>query len=168
MYWILCLYIFLYFISKVNPATRPTCSPTEFSCENQRCILKGWLCDGQNDCGDNSDELNCTRPTCPSTEISCSNHKCIPKRFVCDGVNDCGDFSDELIDCDKLNKTTRRYPCGIHEFMCKYKLNRDYNCKDWFTCKYPRCISKRRVCDGWSIGWRGCGDGSDELNCGKT
>ena len=148
-------------MSKVNPTTRPTCSPTEFSCENQRCILKGWLCDGQNDCGDNSDELNCTRPTCPSTEFSCFNHKCIPKRFVCDGVNDCGDFSDEFINCNKFNKTTRLlYPCEIYEFMCKYKLS---NCKGWFTCKHPRCISKRRVCDGWSQ----CGDGSDEVNCGK-
>ena len=28
----------------------------EFSCKNNRCVLNKWKCDGQNDCGDNSDE----------------------------------------------------------------------------------------------------------------
>lgn len=33
------------------------CGPQEFLCKkNQRCITKDWLCDGDNDCGDHSDE----------------------------------------------------------------------------------------------------------------
>ena len=37
-------------------ATR-TCHPDrQFTCTNGRCIDKAWMCDVDNDCGDNSDE----------------------------------------------------------------------------------------------------------------
>jgi len=33
------------------------CDPgTEFACKNGRCIPKLWMCDFDNDCGDDSDE----------------------------------------------------------------------------------------------------------------
>jgi hypothetical protein len=32
------------------------CEQTEFQCRNEKCILKDWVCDQMNDCGDNSDE----------------------------------------------------------------------------------------------------------------
>lgn len=35
------------------------CEPNEFQCENKKCALKIWRCDGDNDCGDNSDEISC-------------------------------------------------------------------------------------------------------------
>lgn len=33
-----------------------TCRPDEFVCNNTLCKLRVCLCDGEDDCGDNSDE----------------------------------------------------------------------------------------------------------------
>ncbi|GBN83676.1 hypothetical protein AVEN_224604-1, partial [Araneus ventricosus] len=35
------------------------CAPSQFKCSNGRCISMGNLCDGNKDCGDNSDEEFC-------------------------------------------------------------------------------------------------------------
>ena len=51
------------------------------------CILPSWICDGQNDCWDNSDEVGCptkTVSTCASGGFSCDNNKCIPQTWICD------------------------------------------------------------------------------------
>ena len=38
------------------------CPVSEYTCDNLRCIAKDRVCNGVNDCGDNSDERpNCTR-----------------------------------------------------------------------------------------------------------
>lgn len=59
-----------------------------------------FKCDGDDDCGDRSDEslsdLHCDKRTCDPTEFRCENRaRCVPMSFVCDGENDCGDASDE-------------------------------------------------------------------------
>lgn len=38
---------------------RQVCSANSFHCANGKCINGAWKCDGHNDCGDDSDELDC-------------------------------------------------------------------------------------------------------------
>lgn len=69
-----------------------------------RCKPDRFKCDGEDDCGDNSDEdPEMCQHTCNSNaQFTCANKQCIPKGWACDGALDCADGSDER-SCKDVN-----------------------------------------------------------------
>lgn len=151
----------------------------DFTCNNQRCIPKSWLCDGDDDCLDNSDEeQNCTKPTCGTNEFQCKSGRCIPLNFRCDQENDCGDHSDEF-ECGNVTCASTQFSCANGRCIPNmWKCDSENDCGDGSdegdfcaekTCAYfqftcPRtghCIPQSWVCDGDDD----CFDKQDEKDC---
>ena len=79
------------------------CDPSMYSCDNGECIHKVYVCDGDKQCVDGSDETYCQ---CLADEFKCERSgECVNKRQFCNGVEDCKDGSDEERCCKFLIHT---------------------------------------------------------------
>lgn len=162
------------------------CDDSQHECDNgSKCVLSQWVCDGDYDCLDKSDEMECDQQ-CEDEEFTCASspQTCLPQDWLCDGEFDCDDKSDEA-QCSTIVCSSGRFSCGANvscipdSLLCDGHpdcpsgldesadtcLNRTACHADEFQCvSNKHCISKRWVCDSDYD----CLDHSDEANCPST
>ena len=162
-----------YQIGEISEATIIfDCIDTKFMCLNgEKCVENHRRCNGDKDCYDGSDELECDKSMCMGFWCP-TNKQCVRNSSRCDKKVDCLDGSDEVNCVEK---------CSDDEFKChngekcidsSWRCDGLKDCRDGsdeescdeckgFSCDNSQCVSCEVKCDGK----RDCSDGSDENGC---
>ncbi|CAE1155780.1 LRP2 [Acanthosepion pharaonis] len=175
-----------FFLSSDNRTCIANCSSSQFRCgiTDDRCIPLLWKCDGEKDCKDGLDELDC-RNSPDMTRHLVSSSLDMTRHLVSSSL----DMTRHLVSSslDMTHNTT----CKPSQFTCAngacisimWKCDYDQDCVDgsdespdlncanktcplnWFKCATNyKCVPRSYLCDGEDD----CRDNSDEAseNCG--
>ncbi|KAK5970554.1 Low-density lipoprotein receptor domain class A, partial [Trichostrongylus colubriformis] len=165
--------------SDENPTARSGpagCDPGMVMCADRTaCFPKHWICDGEPDCLDGSDESDCAMSVenflaetitelCHPGEHRCGGgSKCIPVNRTCDGTLDCPNGDDEGPLCNECE--VRRTPCehkcvntpSGSRCICPHGsvLNPDeYTCAQKDECSTPEGKQCQHYCEDRHASYR--------------
>ena len=90
-----------------------TCQHDHFICANDNCLSASLICDGKDDCGDDSDETTiCYNAICSSASFSWKNNNCTSNSKISNGQSSCRNTTDKGEKCTG-NQTGR----NRHNFL---------------------------------------------------
>ncbi|CAK8686061.1 unnamed protein product [Clavelina lepadiformis] len=174
---------------------RPRCQPSEFNCkceddargDSRECKPQSWVCDGQPDCSNGADEIDCR---CDPGEYQCYDgvgvrfYQCINDSRVCNEAWDCVNQRDEYEKCRGGFQCNNGVYKLVDIFCNQFADPNDYsfsyyeNNFAWIDgCQQRRCDCFKEGNDTCVDGIRcyrdwdkcnryaNCEDGSDEWNC---
>ncbi|XP_074677373.1 uncharacterized protein LOC141922138 [Strix aluco] len=154
------------------------CPRTHVLCrDGTECVAQEYMCDGEKDCADGSDEDGCAQLCDTPGAFHCvSGAMCVGAGELCDGVPQCPDASDEM-DCWsptqecalRCDTATRCIPeswlCDGHADCLDHTDEQGCAPKECgpaeFPCQSGQCVALALRCDGDHDCW----DGSDEEGC---
>ncbi len=135
------------------------CLPGKFKCMDHlsgsmKCIGEGQVCDGEKNCRDGVDELDCETYSCLNGFWKCpDNLTCIHEDSVCDNNPECPDNGDEM------QTLCEDWVCTGRMVKCRDEYNDPLCVANYEAYEYVFCE------EGGSGDYSGSGGGG--LTCGR-
>ncbi|XP_039277670.1 serine protease svh-1-like [Nilaparvata lugens] len=155
------------------------CKPDYFSCGSKECIPKKFVCDGQPDCKNGFDEMNCPgdlrsfkhypksrlvdsdrEKWLHTSDVNCAKQCLQAKSFICRSFSH--NAKDQTCYLSDSNVGLSGQLTSNDDNWNFYELKSlTVDCSSMFVCGNKKCVNTSQVCDGHND----CGDRSDENYC---